>query len=234
MWRNENDPLSWRLLHCNIFPQVSYVQAFLFEHNITLWIGTFFFFFFFCFSNSATIFRLLLFSEVIKELPQRCNSEQTEERSVREQTLSQRELGLINFPSIALPPLDSWAASRSAVSMWLQSRDGPLAAQRLGNVNLGQIHQVETQWISARLGCFLRRSLTLQRGARAKKKEKRRQMQWHGSLFQCLYCFLCRVRRHFHWKWPKRVLFIALDAEYMEIHSGGSCTSIFFFHFGSF
>lgn len=125
------------------------------------------------FRNTATIFRSLLFSKVIKELPQRCNSEQTEKRSVLEQTLSQCELGLINFPSIASPPL--FLASGEQVSgLHVASiqRRSPGCAKG-GNVNLGQIHQVERQRISARLACFLRRSFTLQR--RAQWKRKRRQ-----------------------------------------------------------
>lgn len=83
------------------FPQVSYVWA---PPSAAFFLNTIIRDFLrFCYS--ATIFRPLLFNEVIKELPQRCSSEQTVERSVLEQTLSHHELGLINFPSIALPPL---------------------------------------------------------------------------------------------------------------------------------
>lgn len=41
-------------------------------------------------------------------------------------------------------------------------------------MNLGQIHQVERQRISARFACFLGRSSTSQRGAHERRKEGRR------------------------------------------------------------
>lgn len=90
---------------------------------------------------------------------------QTEKRFVLEQTLSQRELGLINFPSIASPLLFLASAEQvSGLHVASIQRRSPGCANG-GNVNLGQIHQVERQRISARLACFLSRSFSSQDGA---------------------------------------------------------------------